>query len=198
MSSEKQRVLLPGGELWSYPGAFARQADDWLRALLDKVAWRSEKLHLFGRWVEAPRRIAWYGDPGAEYCYSGRRHVPRPWIVPLREMRTAVQKLLGASFNSALLNLYRDGNDAMGWHSDDEPELQPRPLIASLSFGATRRFDLRPRGGGAIVSLQLEHGSLLVMGGDTQRHWRHRVPRSARCQAPRVNVTFRRVRGVRA
>jgi len=143
-----------------------------------------------------PRLLAWYGDPEARYRYSGLEHQPLPWTPLLAEIRTRVQEACGRPFNAVLLNYYRDGNDSMGWHSDDEPELGRDPLIASLNLGGTRRFDLRRKGTTRIGhSLELGDGSLLVMGGQTQHHWQHQVAKTRKPVAPRINLTFRLIRG---
>ncbi len=126
--------------------------------------------------------VAWYGDADAGYRYSGLRHDPLAWTPLLRDIRERLQNETGQRFNGVLLNLYRDGRDAMGWHSDDEPELGDCPTVASLSLGAERRFDLRRKGSGRIQhSLVLAHGSLLVMRGTTQHHWQHQIARTNRC-----------------
>lgn len=176
---------------------------DWMPApaagalsvtLMQTIPWQTHRLRLFGRWVDAPRRSAWIGDPGAVYRYSGQTFAPQPWPQALLPLRQRLRKELGIDFNAVLANLYRDGRDAMGWHSDDEPELGPEPVIASLSLGAARRFLLRRRDDHAVKhSLVLEPGSLLVMRGVSQRDWRHALPRTARPVGPRINLTFRRI-----
>jgi len=190
-----QSLALPGATLAVDPRWLASDAADALfAALRDTLPWQTHRLRLFGREVAAPRLSAWVGDPGARYRYSGTLFEPGPWpdaLLPLREQLSAA---LGTQFNSVLANLYRDGGDAMGWHSDNEPELGPAPVIASLSLGATRRFVLRHRADPAQrLALDLAHGSLLLMAGDTQRNYRHAVPRTARPVGPRINLTFRHV-----
>lgn len=171
-----------------------------LTELTDNVPWRHEPIKLFGKEVMQPRLTAWYGDAGASYRYSGLQLEPLPWLPVLQELRQRVEAAAGTSFNSVLLNLYRHGQDSMGWHADDEPELGPEPVIASLSLGATRRFRLRPRPGAAFThapaGLELSSGSLLLMRGPTQHHWQHAVPKTARPTGPRLNLTFRRVVGI--
>lgn len=158
------------------------------------IAWQTHRLRLFGRWVDAPRLSCWIGDPGAVYRYSGQTFAPQPWPQALLPLRQRLRKELGIDFNAVLANLYRDGRDAMGWHSDDEPELGPEPVIASLSLGAARRFVLRRRDDHAVKqALVLEPGSLLVMRGVSQRDWQHALPRTARPVGPRINLTFRRI-----
>jgi alkylated DNA repair dioxygenase AlkB len=167
-----------------------------MESLEDQVSWQQEHLTLFGRRVCQPRLSAWFGDSGAVYCYSGIRLEPHPWTPLLSDIRDEMQELTGHQLNSVLLNWYRSGRDSMGWHSDDEPELGPEPVIASLSLGATRRFQLRHRAdrSSPLVQLDLEHGSLLCMAGPTQAHWRHRVPKTRRPVGGRINLTFRRIR----
>ncbi len=170
------------------------QADLLLQALLAEIDWRALQLRMFGRSVDAPRLACWIGDADAVYCYSRTRFVPQPWTATTTRLREQLWQRLGLHFNGVLANLYRDGRDSMGWHSDDEPELGPAPVIASLSFGAPRTFRLRPRArGGATLSLQLGHGSLLLMAGRTQALYQHALPPRTRVREPRVNLTFRQV-----
>lgn len=159
-----------------------------------EIPWQQHRIRLFGREVDVPRLSCWCGDPDAVYTYSRVRYSPQPWTPALAELRDSVSALCGESYNSALCNLYRDGRDAMGLHSDNEPELGPEPSIASLSFGATRRFRLRHRHDPTLrLELDLEAGSLLLMAGATQRNYRHDLPRTARAVDARINLTFRRI-----
>lgn len=195
-------VALPEG----WPEAEVSIAPQWLAPeaaaaamaqLLAQIAWETHRIRLFGREVDAPRRSCWIGDPGAAYTYSRTRFEPRPWPAALLPIRARLEAETGGVFDSVLANLYRDGRDSMGWHSDDEPELGPRPLIASLSLGAERRFLLKPRDralrGRHAFALSLPPGSLLLMAGDTQRHYLHALPATARPVGARLNLTFRRV-----
>ncbi|MCM2355774.1 MAG: alpha-ketoglutarate-dependent dioxygenase AlkB [Arenimonas sp.] len=178
-------ALIPG---WLPAG----EADGLFAALMAQVAWETHRIRMFGRMVDSPRLSCWIGDPGASYVYSRVRFEPRPWLPVLQGLRERLASELGVPFNSVLANLYRDGRDAMGWHSDDEPELGPAPVIASVSLGGERRFLLKHRREPARrLALPLAHGSLLVMAGQTQRHWRHALPRTARPVTPRINLTFR-------
>jgi alkylated DNA repair dioxygenase AlkB len=188
---------LPDADLRLWPAAFdASTADRHCAELLAGIDWRDEELLIFGRRRAVPRRVAWHGDPGARYTYSGTAHEPRPWTPALAAIRAEVSRLVDHPFNAVLLNLYRDGRDAMGWHADDEPELGPEPVIASVSLGAERRFRLKHRRRpDARLDLVLPHGSLLVMAGPTQRHWVHALPRTAAPVGVRINLTFRRVVG---
>ncbi len=146
---------------------------------------------MFGRRIAIPRLTAWHGDPGAVYTYSGLRNEPRPWTPALAELRARLADRLGVRFTSVLLNWYRSGADGMSWHADDEPELGSEPTIASLSLGATRRFELKHRADGERIAVPLDHGSLLVMTGETQHCWLHRVPKQPRIAGGRINLTFR-------
>lgn len=159
------------------------------------VKWRQPEITMFGRKVLSPRLAAWYGDAEAVYRYSGLENRPLPWLPVLHELRQSLEHQQNQSFNSVLLNLYRDGNDAMGWHADDEPELGLQPVIASISLGAARRFLLRHRSDRSLETLRLElgHGSLLVMDGTTQQHWKHAVPRIKKNVGARINLTFRQI-----
>ena len=187
------------GDITLLPGWLRKtDADALLASLIDEVRWTRHRLRIFGREIDAPRLSCWIGDPDAAYRYSGARFMPHAWPAALVPVRKAVSETAGVAFNSVLANLYRDGRDAMGWHSDDEPELGTAPVIASLSLGATRRFVLkakRPDADGQLARhvLELPHGSLLLMRGDTQAHYRHALPRTAKPVGPRINLTFRRI-----
>lgn len=167
-------------------------ADTLQRTLRDDVPWEVHRIRMFGRQVDSPRLSCWMGDPAARYRYSGTEFVPQPWHPALLPLRDQLSAFCGHAFNSVLLNRYRDGDDGMGWHSDNEPELGPAPVIASVSLGAPRRFLLRRRDDHAKkAEVLLDHGDLLVMGGQTQRHYQHSLPKSARPLAERLNLTFR-------
>ena len=190
-------VPLPDADLWYDPGFLDRQsADHLLEWSVTRIPWDHHVIRMFGRDVPTPRRSAWFGDPGARYTYSGLTLEPRPWPTPLAHLRDRIQTASGSRFNAVLANLYRDGADSMGWHADDEPELGRDPVIASISVGAVRRFTMRHATRPALsqLVLELEHGSLLVMSGATQHHWRHALPKTRRSIGPRVNLTFRLVR----
>jgi alkylated DNA repair dioxygenase AlkB len=191
-----ERIDLPGADLWFAPRWLAPgEAGALFAGLRDDPDWEVHRIRIFGREVDSPRLSRWIGDPGAVYTYSRTRFEPRPWPASLRAVRQRLREGLGMDFDSVLANRYRDGRDRMGWHSDDEPELGPRPCIASLSLGATRRFAFKPRGEGGRLNLDLPHGSLLVMAGETQTRYRHALPGTARPVGERINLTFRRVVG---
>ena len=177
-----------------YVPGFIDDADEMRAQLLTQLDWREESILMFGRRVRVPRLCAWCGDAGVVYRYSHTTHRAEGWPGPVDALRERLRTRLAIEFNFALANLYRDGHDAMGWHADDERELGAAPCVASLSFGAPRRFDLRARDGTSRrVSLVLEPGSLLLMWGVSQRLWQHALPRTKQCAGPRVNLTFRRV-----
>jgi alkylated DNA repair dioxygenase AlkB len=187
---------MPGAELLlDAEFLSASEASVLLAQLSQEVAWEQRAIRIFGQQIPQPRLTTWYGDPDAQYTYSGLTWEPRPWTPLLLALRQRVEAAAGSTFNSVLLNLYRNGQDSMGWHADDEPELGPAPTIASLSLGATRRFRLRPRAGLAHLPLGLDltSGSLLLMRGPTQQHWQHALPKTARVLGPRLNLTFRLV-----
>jgi alkylated DNA repair dioxygenase AlkB len=201
-----ESIDLPGAELRFAPEWLSTaEADALLAVLYDEIAWETHRIRMFGREIDSPRRSCWIGDPGAVYTYSRTRFEPRPWPSALLPMRRRLAQTLGLDFDSVLANLYRDGRDSMGWHSDDEPELGPEPVIASLSLGGTRRFLFKPKRSAAFAprddnaahdhrrGLPLSHGSLLVMSGDTQANYLHALPATAKPVAARINLTFRRV-----
>lgn len=175
----------------------AEKSNSLYEVLLKKVPWHQETLTLFGKPQKTPRLMAWYGDEGADYRYSGVLHEPLSWLPELQELRTSLEEATGCQFNSVLLNYYRDGLDSMGWHSDDEPELGDNPLIVSLSIGAERKFRFRARDNQKNMISQspvdqvLENGSLLLMGRGAQKYWQHSIPKTARCSSGRLNLTFR-------
>jgi len=190
-----QTFDLPDADVRYMPRWIAHDAADALFvALRDGVAWERHRIRLFGRDVDAPRLSCWIGDAEATYTYSRMRYLPHPWPGALLGIRDRLREECGVEFNGVLANLYRDGNDGMGWHSDDEPELGARPLIASLSLGTARRFALRHRDDATCrLDIELAHGSLLLMGGATQAHYRHALPKTAHRAGPRINLTFRRL-----
>nr|WP_298140881.1 alpha-ketoglutarate-dependent dioxygenase AlkB [uncultured Pseudomonas sp.] len=184
---------LPDAELrfhadWLEPAT----ADRWLAQLIAETPWQQPQVRLYGREYPVPRLVAWYGDAQAAYRYSGLTHQPLPWTPLLAQIRAHLVEALGLPLNGVLLNYYRDGQDSMGWHSDDEAELGCNPHIVSLNLGACRRFDLRRKGQNRIEhSLPLNHGSLLVMEGPTQHHWQHQIAKTRMPCAARLNLTFR-------
>ena len=171
----------------------ADEADQLFLRLRDEIAWDVHALRIYGRVVESPRRSCWIGDAGASYTYSGSRFVPRPWPSALLALKSRVELACGSVFNSVLANWYRDGQDAMGWHADDEPELGPEPLIASVSLGAERVMRFRRGRRGVSQAWRLPSGSLLVMAGATQANYQHAIARTAKPVGGRINLTFRQI-----
>jgi alkylated DNA repair dioxygenase AlkB len=194
-ANDGRRIELPGADLRWWGAAFdGAEADATFQALRTGIDWQSEEIVLFGRSHVVPRLVAWHGDADAAYTYSGTLHVPSPWAPLLARLRDRVEQLTAHRYNSVLLNLYRGGRDGMGWHADDEPELGPEPAIASVSFGATRRFVLRHRRRrDQRLALDLGHGDVLLMAGTTQHQYLHSLPKTARPAGERINLTFRQV-----
>lgn len=184
------------GQLQYFRYAFAQsESRELFTGLTEHIDWRQQSIFIYGRKVLTPRLTAWYGDPGAVYKYSGVSFDPLPWTEELLLIKSKAEALAGTSFNSVLLNFYRDGNDSMGWHSDDEPELGRDPIIASVNFGEARRFDLRLKSDHKQKQhVLLEDGSILVMKGDLQHHWQHQVAKSAKVKGTRINLTFRMIK----
>lgn len=193
---EAFRRELSGGGILAFDPRFlaAEEADRALAALAEEVPFGQREIVMFGKRVAQPRLVAWLGDVGARYTYSGVTLDPLPWTPTLASLRARVEAETGHAFNSVLANLYRDGIDSMGFHADDEPELGVDPVLASVSLGATRTFVLKPRAaGGCDERIALTHGSLLVMAGRLQSTHRHGVPKERRVHGPRINLTFRRI-----
>ena len=188
------RSKMLDSDCFEYHGAVIPQpeADIFLARLWKELDWRQQEIMLFGRRVMQPRLTAWHGDPEAIYTYSGLRLAPAPWHPVLLELRSRIEVLTSHTFNSVLANAYRNGSDSMGWHCDDEKELGRQPVVASISLGEERRFLVREKGqkSRAIV---LEHGSLLVMKGDSQQRYQHSLPKTRRLIGSRINLTFRMI-----
>lgn len=186
-----QNFPLHDGGLLLYVPTFLppAEADTLFSLLRDTVPWKHE-----GRPPRMfPRLTAWYADPGVTYSYSGVTHQVVAWTPELLEVRQRAETAAGTTWNSLLLNYYRDGQDSIGFHADDEPELSTNPIIGSISLGAERRFVLKHPASGEKLEFALPHGSLLVMGGTSQHHWRHGIPKTRKPVGPRINLTFRRI-----
>lgn len=189
-----QRFDLPGAEVRLAQFCDEAEAARWFARLHEEIPWQRHRLRIFGREVESPRLSCWIGDAGAVYAYSGTRFEPRAWTPALAELRELLRVHCHEHCNSVLANLYRNGRDAIGWHSDDEAELGPEPVILAFSFGGVRRFRLRHRRDPHLrLELDLPSGSLLRMAGTTQRLYRHAVAKTARPVAARINLTFRTI-----
>lgn len=189
---------IPDGRLDWFPGFLpSTDADRCFRELIDHTPWKHEHVTMYGRRIAVPRLTAWFGDPRTTYTYSGITMTPEPWTPLLLELKSLVEgRAFGTAFNSVLLNLYRDGNDSVSWHSDDESELGRNPVIASVSLGQARTFRLKHKEDDTVppVEIELTHGSLLVMSGAIQHRWKHQLPkRRSQSLGPRINLTFRRI-----
>lgn len=192
--ADSELNLLPEDGVVRYfgPVVSAAEADRFLHVLLNDLPWQQDEIVMFGKPITTARKVAWYGDGNFAYTYSGRTKRALPWTTELLELKQLVEKLTQTTYNSCLLNLYHHGQEGMGWHSDDEKTLAPEGEIASLSFGAERKFSFKHKRTAATTAVQLEHGSLLLMAGATQTHWLHSLPKTTKVTTPRVNLTFRR------
>ncbi len=183
-----------GANLTLFEQFFDRTTSDHLlKILMTNIHWKQNTISLFGKTHLEPRLTAWYGDPGIEYTYSGIKNTATKWSPELLTIKKAIERSTALKFNSVLLNLYRDGNDSMGWHQDNEKSLGRNPAIASVSFGSSRHFKLKHVSDNIKTHCLLEHGSLLVMKGDTQDFWKHHIPKTKKVLAPRINLTFRKI-----
>ena len=193
MVSSGNNLLPYGGELYYVPNAFTHEESyGYFNQLFTEISWKQEPIKIFGKEVMQPRLTAWYGDITKPYAYSGITMAPSHWIHPLLKIKSVADRFSGAVSSSALLNLYRDGNDGLGWHRDNEKVLGPTPTIASVSLGAVRSFQLRDyRNKNNIISLDLQPGSIVIMKGASQQMWEHRIPKSKRIFGARINVTLR-------
>ncbi|MGZ5006392.1 MAG: alpha-ketoglutarate-dependent dioxygenase AlkB family protein [Methylobacter sp.] len=190
----EENIIPFDGELYLYKGFYRlSEADLLLEQLKTGLAWQEEAIFIYGRSVKVPRLMCWYGDSGACYRYSGVDHQPIPWTPLLQAVREKVERQCLCTFNSVLANLYRDGNDSMGCHADDEKELGANPVIASLSLGDERLFKLHHKTTKDKLDMVLAHGDLLVMAGALQHHWMHAVPKTKKAKTARINLTFRKI-----
>jgi alkylated DNA repair dioxygenase AlkB len=171
----------------------SEEANKYFGLLMQNIQWKNDDLVFFGKHVTTKRKVAWYGDSEYLYSYSNTTKRALAWTKELSELKQIVEKYAGTKFNSCLLNLYHNGNEGMGWHSDDEESLGKNNTIASLSMGAERKFSFKHKQTKQTVSLVLEHGSLLVMKGATQSNWLHSLPKSKTITQPRINLTFRTI-----
>ncbi len=168
-------------------------ADNYLQRLLTTIDWKSDEAMIYGKHIVTKRKVAWYGDKRFSYTYSNNTKYALPWTPELMALKALVEKTTGETFNACLLNLYHDGSEGMAWHSDAEKDLKKNGAIASLSFGAERKFSFKHKATKEVVSQVLEHGSLLVMQGSTQTYWQHRLPPTKTVAELRVNLTFRSI-----
>ena len=195
---EEMKISLPDSDICLFQNHFVPSlAQKFFDNLLDEIPWMQNKIRFYGKESLVPRLESWHGNEGLSYTYSGISMDAKPWTETLLEIKKSIEPIAETTFNSVLINYYRDGMDRVAWHSDDEKELGINPIIGSVSFGAERKFKLRHKN---FKENQLQHevflqnGSLLVMGGQTQHHWLHEIPRTAKPIGSRINLTFRVIR----
>jgi len=187
--------LLPfDGDVYYHPAdSYALPQRQWFEILSQSIEWSHDTVQMFGKTLTLNRKSAWYGDSGAAYSYSGIRREPLPWTSELFQLKCISEEISKTSFNSVLCNYYHDGNDGMGWHADNERELGIEPIIASISFGSERIFSFTHRLTKQRINILLEHGSMLIMRGQTQHAWHHALPKTKKVHEPRINLTFRNI-----
>ncbi|MNJ82917.1 2OG-Fe(II) oxygenase superfamily protein [compost metagenome] len=192
---DKNLNLLPcDGTVHYYGKLLEREtADFYLKRLLENIEWKNDEAVIFGKRIQTKRKVAWYGEKAFSYTYSNTTKYALPWTDELQELKMLAEKETGETFNSCLLNLYHSGEEGMAWHSDAETDLKKDGAIASMSFGAERKFAFKHKRTLEKAELILEHGSLLVMKDTTQTHWLHRLPPSKKIREPRISLTFRMI-----
>ena len=188
-----ENILPYDGEVNYYPAFFSKpESDHFMNSLLTTIEWQQDKIKIYGKEINLPRLTAWYGEHHNDYSYSGISMKSKPWTVELSEIKKRIEDFTGIKFTSVLLNYYRDGNDSVSWHRDNEKVLRVNPVIASVSFGATRTFKFRHINDFTLIrSVNLEHGTFLLMKGETQHKWQHQIPKSKKVRKPRISLTFR-------
>lgn len=185
-------TLVENGEYIFYPGFLPKlESDSFFCQIRDNSSWKQESMNMYGRRVNFPRLTAWYGDSDKPYSFSGITLKPLPWTHELLDIKNRVELISGVKFNSVLLNFYRNGGDYISWHTDAEKELGINPVIASVNFGATRRFQLKHIKSEEKVEIKLTHGSLLIMQGELQHFWKHQIVKTKKPTEERINLTFR-------
>jgi len=190
------RRPLPNGDVVLFTEFFSKPDSEKLFAeLLNETKWRQDKMKLYGKEIDLPRQTAWYGDNDKDYTFSGITMNSEPWTPALLDIKAKVESVAGVTFNSVLLNHYRSGSDSISWHTDAERELGKNPVIASVTFGDARRFMLRHMKDNSLkTEVELGHGSLLIMAGETQHFWQHQVPKTKASVESRINLTFRQIK----
>lgn len=194
IDNQPKKFDLPEADITYHPSFYDNsQSNNYFNELLKKIEWQQDKMNIHGKDVQLPRLTAWYGDNNKDYSFSGITLQPKDWLPELLQIKTDIEKLVSLTFNSVLLNLYRSGQDSISWHTDAEKELGKNPLIASVSFGETRRFQLKHKYKKelGVTNIDLTDGSLLVMQGTTQHYWLHQIPKSKKQLKERINLTFR-------
>lgn len=192
---EKQILHLPDADIYYFPGFLRKEiAEKYFRLFLKELHWQQKEIKIFGKKIPQPRLTGFYAENQTPYTYSSLTLKPEEFTPELEEIRKKLLTATGISFTHCLANLYRDGNDSMGWHADDEKVLGKNPVIASVSLGAKRKFQMKHKGIKDLkTELELEEGSLLLMQGPTQHHWKHQLPKTQKYVGPRINLTFRKI-----
>ena len=191
-NNDSELTKVQNGEYIFLPSFFdSSVANDYLQKLRNKIKWEQEEMRIYGKIVKFPRLTAWYGDNDKPYSFSGITLNPNNWTSELTEIKTKIETKCNVIFNSVLLNLYRNGQDSISWHTDAEKELGINPVIASVNFGATRKFQLRHIQTKQKIEIELTHGSLLIMQGELQHFWQHQVPKTSIPVGERINLTYR-------
>ncbi len=194
--NSKDNLLPKDGEVHYHGPIFSSSlANEYYDKLLTEIAWAPDQALIFGKLITTKREVAWYADKAYSYTYSKITKKALLWTPLLLQIKAAVEKASGETYNACLLNLYHNGSQGMAWHSDGEKDLKKNGAIASVSFGAQRKFAFKHKEDKAVVAVPLEHGSLLVMKGSTQSHWLHRLPPTKKVHSPRINLTFRTIVG---
>ena len=193
--NNNETIKIMNGEYVYIPNFFnVEKANFYLKSLREGILWKQESMNMYGKQVMFPRLTSWYGDIDKPYTFSGITLQPNPWTKELQEIKETIEPICEVLFNSVLLNLYRDGNDSISWHTDAEKELGLNPLIASVNFGAERKFQIRHNETQEIIDINLKHGSLLIMKGELQHFWKHQVPKQKKIIKERINLTFRLIK----
>ncbi|HRH02325.1 MAG TPA: alpha-ketoglutarate-dependent dioxygenase AlkB [Bacteroidia bacterium] len=187
--------IIADGEYIFYRNYFSKsECDLLLKNLRDNILWKQESMNMYGKKIDFPRLTAWYGNNDKPYSFSGITLQPHPWTAEIKTIKEKIEPISKTVFNSVLLNLYRDGNDSISWHTDAEKELGINPVIASVNFGATRKFQLRHIKTKEKLEIELTNGSLLIMQGALQHFWQHQVPKTSKVVGERINLTFREIK----
>ena len=192
INMENSLISIPNGEYIYLPNFFTKsESDKYFQVLKDNILWKQESMNMYGKQVMFPRLTAWYGDNDKPYSFSGITLKPHSWSKELLEIKNKIEPISNTHFNSVLLNQYRNGNDSISWHKKKKKELGLNPIIGSVNFGATRKFQLRHIKTKEKIEIELTHGSLLIMQGELQHFWQHQVPKTAQKVNERINLTFR-------
>lgn len=192
LANPKNNLLPYDGSVYYY-GQVIENSTHYYDKLLKEIDWKYDQAMIFGKLITTKRKVAWYGDQPFEYTYSSIKKIASPWNTTLLELKNHIELISNETFNSCLLNLYHNGDEGMAWHSDAEKDLKKNGAIASLTFGAERKFSFKHKNSLEKVDILLEDGSLLIMKDETQSHWLHRLPPSKKIVAPRINLTFRSI-----